>query len=125
MRHVVTVADVGQANLFQIAEPLHQGEVVSQRLAGMFKVAQRIDYGNARMLRHSLDSAVRVRPQHNRVDPALHIVRDVAQFLARIKAARSLIHKKRVAAHARHPRFKCKPGTEGLLFEKHHHLLTR
>ncbi len=91
----------------------------------MFEIAQRVDYRNAGVLRHSFDSAVSVGPQHDGVDPALDIVRDVAQFLARIKAARSLIHEKRVAAHARHPRFKCKPGTQGLLFEKHHHLLAR
>ena len=87
MRHVVAVADVGEADLLQIAEALLQGEVVGQRLAGMLQVAERVDHRNAGVLRHSLDRVVRVSAQHNGIHPALHVVRDVAQVFARIEAA--------------------------------------
>ncbi len=123
MGHVVAVANVGQADFLQIAEPLQQGEVVGQRLAGMFQIAERVDHRNAGVLGHSFDCAVRVGAQHDGIDPAFHVVRDVAQLFARVETAGSLVHEKGVAAHAGHSRFKGEPGAQRLLFEKHHHLL--
>ena len=61
MRHVVAVADVGEADFLQIAKPLLQSEVVGQRLAGMLQVAERVDHRNAGVLGHSFDRPVRDR----------------------------------------------------------------
>ena len=85
MQDVVAVADVRKRDLPQVAELLLQGEVIGQGLAGMLDLAQGIDHRNAGMLRHAFDSFVRKRAQHDSADPALQIMRDVAQTLARIK----------------------------------------
>src|SRR5207249_9740025 len=50
MSYVVTVADIGEAHVLQIAEAFHEGEVVGQRLAGMFQIAERVDHRNAGVL---------------------------------------------------------------------------
>ncbi len=38
MRHIVSVAYIGESDLFQIAESFLQGEIVRQRLARMFEI---------------------------------------------------------------------------------------
>ncbi len=123
MRHVVSVSDIGETDFLQVAEPLQQGEIVGQRLAGMFEIAERVDHRHAGVLGHSFDRAVRVCTQHDGVDPSLHIVCDVAELFARIQPARGLVHEERVAAHAGHSRFECQAGAQRLLFEEHDHLL--
>ena len=45
--HVVAVADIGEANAFERAKPLFEGEEVGQRLARMLEVRQRVDHGYA------------------------------------------------------------------------------
>src|SRR6266436_9734421 len=103
MGNIISVADISHAYLLQVAEPFHQREIVSQSLAGMFQVAERVDHRHAGSLGHSFDGAMRISPKHNGVDPALHVVRDVAQLFPSIKTSSSLVHEKRVAAHAGHP----------------------
>jgi hypothetical protein len=44
VRHIVTVADVGEAAALHISEALEQRQVVRQRLAGMLQVAERVDH---------------------------------------------------------------------------------
>ncbi len=78
MRDVVSIAHISQANVLQIAEALLQREVIRQRLAGMFEIAERIDDGHGRIARHARDRFLRKRPQHDHIDPALKIMRDVA-----------------------------------------------
>ena len=125
MRDVVAVADVSQRDLPEIAEPLLQREVVRQRLARMLQIAQRIDHRNRRITRHALDRLLRERPQHDHVHPALQIVRNVAQRLARIQTALRLIDEHRSPAQARHSCFERKPCSQRRLLEEHHHLLPR
>ncbi len=95
MRHVIAVANVGEMHAAQIAEVLLQGQHVGHRLAGMLQFAESIDHRNGRMLRHGGDGLVRKRAQHDAVDPALQVVRHVAQALASAQARLRLIDEER------------------------------
>ncbi len=55
MRNVVAVSDVGEAQILKITEMTLQREVVSQRLAGMFQIAQCVDHRHGRVLGHAFD----------------------------------------------------------------------
>ena len=77
----------------------------------------------AGVLGHSFHGAVGIGAQDNGIDPAFDVVRDVAQLLARIEAARSLVHEESIAAHAGHSGFEGEAGAQRLFLEKHHHLL--
>ena len=125
MRHIVSVAHIRQRNLLEIAEPLQQREVIRERLARMLHIAQRINHRNRSVARHSVDGFLRERPQHDHVDPALQIVRNVAQRLPRIQSALRLVHEHRRSAQARHSRFERQTCPQRWLLEKHHHLFSR
>ena len=125
MRHVVSVANVGQLNFLQIAEALLQGEVIGQRLAGMLQIAERVDHRNRRVLRHSRDRGMREGAQHDAVHPAFQIVRDVAQFFASVQAAVGLVDENGQTTETRHSGLEGDPRTQRRLLEEHHDLLAR
>src|ERR1700675_2714295 len=102
MRDVVSVADISEAGLFQIAKSLLQGEVIRQSLTGMLEIAKRVNDRNAGVLRHPFDGLLVESAQNDRVDPALQIMRDVAELFSCIDSFVSLIHKKRCSAQAGH-----------------------
>src|SRR5580692_2314579 len=59
------------------------------------------------MLRHALNGLLREGAQHDQIDPALEIVRHIAQRFARVQALFRLIDKHRISAqsgHAKNPR---------------------
>src|SRR5690348_17135891 len=68
---------------------------------------------------------MRERAQHDAIDPALEIVRDVAQTLPGIDARSRLINEECVSAEARDSSFKRKTSAQGRLLEEHHNLLAR
>src|SRR5882762_840982 len=111
MSHIVAVANVGQANAAQVAEPLLQGEIVCQRLAGMLQITEGVDDRNGSELRHALDGLLREGAQHDDVYPALEIVRNVAQLLAGVESSLGLIDKHCRASEASHSSFEGKPGS--------------
>ena len=125
VRHVIAIADVSKVKFLEIAEMLLQSKEVSQRLARMLEFAERIDHWNTGVGRHLLNHRMAEGAQHDDVDPALQVVGDVIERLARIEAARRLIKKECAAAKAVHPGFKRKPRAQRWLFEEHHHLLAR
>jgi hypothetical protein len=125
MRHVVAVSHIRERDLSQIAIALLQREIIRQRLARMLQIAQRIDHRNRRVMRHVRDRFMRERAQHNHVDPALEVVRNVAQRFARIQPALRLIHKHRGSAQAAIPASNVKPRAQRGLLKKHHHLFAR
>ena len=123
MRNVVSVSDISKADFFEIAKTLAQREVVGKRLARVFQLTQCVDDRNACVLRHSFNCPVGKSAKDDPVHPALEIVGDVTELFPPVEAPVSLIDKRSPAAHAGHPRFKREPGAEGLLLEKHYHLL--
>ncbi len=104
---------------------LVQREEIGERLARVLEFAQRVDDRHARVGRHLFDRRMFERAQHDNVDPALEVVRDVVERLARRQPVRRLIDKKRAAAQAVHARFKREARAQRRLFEEHHHLLAR
>ncbi len=125
MRHVVSVADIRQATLLQISESFQQCEIVRQRLAGMLKITECVDHGDARMLRHSSDRLLGKRTQHDQVDPALQVVCHVAQRFASVNSLMCLIDEHRRPAQAHHSCFKRQPRAQRRLLEEHHDLPAR
>src|SRR5882762_65321 len=102
---------------------LLQSEEVGERLAWMFKVAERIDDWNIGVRGHLFHGGVAEGAQHDQIDPALEVVVDVAERFAGVEAAGGLVDKKSGTAQAVHAGFESEAGAEGGLFEKHHHLL--
>src|SRR5579864_2911585 len=123
MSYIVPIADVGEPNVFHIAKALLQSEIVSERLAGMLQVAERIDHRNGSMFGHAFNRLLLEGSQHDHIHPALEILRNVTELFARVDAAGSLVHKMTDAAEAGHSRLKRKPSPQRRLLEKHHHLL--
>ena len=107
MRHIVSVADVRQTAILHISEALQQREIVSQRLARMLQIAERVNHRDTGVLRHAFDGLLRERAQHNHIHPALQVVRHVAQRFARAEAFLRLVDEHRRTAQARH----CLPRT--------------
>src|ERR1700678_1489091 len=105
MGHVIAVANIGQADILEIAEALLQREIVGQRLTGMLEITESVDHRNGGVLGHALNRFLRERTQHNRVHPALEVMRNVAQFFARVKSLLRLVYEERGATQARHSRF--------------------
>ena len=119
MRYVVAVTDIGERDLFQIAKALLQSKVVGQRLAGMLEFAQRVDHRNAGMFCHAFNRLMSERAQHDCTDPALEIVRDVAEILAGIETAVALINEGHRSAEAADSGFKRQAGAQRGFFEEH------
>ncbi len=122
MRDVVSVANVGQTDIFQVTKTLLQREVIRQSLAGMLQIAKRVNHGNAGVLRHAFDGLLIVSAQYNRIHPAFEIMRDVAKLFSRVDSFVSLVHKKRCSAQAGHAGLKCQTRAQRRLLEKHGHL---
>jgi hypothetical protein len=112
VRDVIAVPDIGQRNVPQIAEPLLQHRIVGEGLTRMLQVAERVDHRNRCVHRHIFDGRMREGTQHDDIDPARNVVRDVVQALTRIDAAACLIHEECVAAQARHAGFKGEPSAQ-------------
>src|SRR4029077_17691785 len=93
MGYVIAIAHVGETNVLQVAKTLLQGEVVSQRLTGMLQIAEPIDDWNRGMLCHVFNCFLREGSQYDHIHPALKILCNVAEFLARVDAAGGLVHK--------------------------------
>jgi len=87
MRNIVSVADVRQLHAAQVAKPFLESEIVGKRLAGMLQIAQRVNDGDRRELGHAVDCFLGESAQHNDVDPAFEIMRDVAQLFAGVEPA--------------------------------------
>ena len=66
----------------------------------MFEFAERIDHRDARVLRHSRYGRMSKCAQHQAIDPALEVVSDVAEFLARVDARGCLVDKEGMSAEA-------------------------
>ena len=92
MHHVISVANISQADFLQAAKLFLQSEVIGQGLAGMLNLAQRVDHRYAGEIRHALHSFVRKRPQHDSTHPALKIMGDITQGLTRVQAFMTLVH---------------------------------
>src|SRR5580704_13950050 len=101
-----------------------QGEVVSQRLARMLQIAERVDHRYRRVLGHAGNGFLRKRTQDDAIHPAFKVMCDVAQLLACIQPALSLIDKEGIAAHASHAGFEGEARAQGRFFEEHYDLLT-
>src|ERR1700733_9698364 len=106
MSHIVAIADVGHANIPEIAEAFLQREIVGQRLARMLEIAERVDDWNRGVLGHSLDCLLGEGAQYDGIHPTLQVMRDVTQFFARVESLMRLVHEKRSSAQAGHSRFK-------------------
>src|SRR6202021_1793361 len=72
---------------------------------------------------HAFDGFLREGAKHDHVDPALEIVRDVAERFAGVEAALRLIDEHRSAAEACHARFEGEARAQRWLFKEHNHLL--
>ena len=72
------------------------------------------------MVGHGL---VRERPQHHAIDPALQVVRHIAQALARAQPRLRLVHKERYSAQAVDARLERQPRAQRRLLEEQHNLL--
>src|SRR5437016_6365699 len=90
----------------------------------MLEVAECIDHRDAGVLRHAGNGGMRKCSQHDAIDPALEVVRDVAQLLAGVDARGRLIDKHCMSAEAGDARFKGKPRAQRGLLEEHDDLLT-
>ncbi len=120
---VVAVADVGEVEAAQVAEALFEGHEVGNGLAGMLEVAEGVDDGDARVLRHFCDGLVGVSAQHDDLDPALDVARDVGQGFALAEGRLGLVDEERGAAEGVHRRLEGEARAQGGLLEEHDHLL--
>ena len=102
---------------------LLQCEEVGQRLARMFKFAERVDHGHARIGSHLFHRRMAESAQHDDVDPTLQVVGDIIERFARRQAAGSLVDKESAPAQAIHAGLKGKAGAQRRLLKKHDHLL--
>ena len=84
---------------FDRAEVLLQGHEVGQRLAGMLEIGERVNDRHPRVGGHLGDGVVCVGAQHDDVDPAFEIPRDVGDGLALAERGVGLVDKDGVAAH--------------------------
>ncbi len=125
MRHIVAVAYVSEMDFRQIAEMFLQRKKVGQRLARMLEFTERVNHRNARVGSHLFNDYVAEGAQHDDVDPAFKIVRDVVEGFAGIETAGSLIHKECAAAKAIHSSFKRETSAQRGLLKEHHHLFAR
>jgi hypothetical protein len=123
MRNVVAVAHIGEFHVVQVAELLLQREIVCERLAGMLEFTQSVDHRDAGVFRHSCDRCVRERTQHDAINPALEIMRDVAEALSRVDARRGLIDKECVSTEAGDTGLEGEARAQRWLLEEHHQLL--
>src|SRR5580698_8073882 len=89
----------------------------------MFQIAESVNYWNGCVRSHSHDRVLGKSAKHNRVHPALEVMRNVAQLLPRAQWLLSLVHEERGAAQTRHPRFEGQPSSQRRLLKEHHHLL--
>ena len=74
-------------------------------------------------MRHRRDGLVGEGPQHRAVNPALQVVRHVAQALARAQPRLRLVDEERNAAQAVDAGFKRQPRAQRRLLEEQHNLL--
>ena len=82
-RDIVAVADVGDGTPLQRSELLLQRQQIGKRLARMFFVRQRIhDAQGGRRRGELLDDLLGERANHDRIDPAFEITRDVCNRFA-------------------------------------------
>ncbi len=86
MRYVVAIPHVCQRDVLEITKPFLQSEVISQRLAWMLQIAQRIDNRHRSVMCHAVDGFLRKGPQHDYINPAFEIVGDIAQSFAGIQS---------------------------------------
>src|SRR5580704_13814864 len=89
----------------------------------MLQIAEGVNYRNGGVCSHSDNRVLGESAKHNRVHPALEVVRNVAQLLSRAQWLLSLVHEERGAAQTRHPRFEGQPSSQRRLLKEHHHLL--
>jgi hypothetical protein len=66
VRHVVAVAEVGDADALEAAEPLPDGQEVGQRLAGMVVVGEGVDDRLVRERGHLVEQRLRKRAHDDR-----------------------------------------------------------
>ena len=120
VRDIVAIAHISKADVREVTEPLPEGEVIGQRLARMLQIAESINYGDRRVLRHAFNRILCERAQHDGIHPAFEIVRYVTKLLSRIDSTMSLVDKKGSSAQAGHPGLERKPGTKRGLLKEHH-----
>jgi len=78
----------------------------------MLQITERVNHWNTGVLRHALDSLLRIRAQHNQIHPALQIVRHIAQLFPGVEPFVSLVDKHRRSAQAHHPGLERQPGSQ-------------
>src|SRR3989454_2908857 len=119
MADVVSVAHIGQLQAFETSEFFTKGEEVSQSLAGVKEVRERVDDRNRGVLGKLLDRGMSERPRHDPVHPALEAPGNVPDGLALAEARLRVVEVNGRAAHARHADFKCGARPQRRLFKNH------
>ncbi len=122
VRHVVAVAHESQLQRRHIAEALLEREVIGQGLARVLQLAEPVDDGHGRVLRHVGDGRMLKGTQHDAVDPALQVVGDVGDLLARVNAA-GVLHEHGGAAQLADADLEGHAGAQRRLLEHEHELL--
>src|SRR5580658_258540 len=89
----------------------------------MFQIAESVNYWNGGVCSHSDDRVLGESAKHNRVYPALEVMRNVAQLLSGAEWLLSLVHEECGATQTRHPGFEGQPSSQRRLLKEHHHLL--
>src|SRR5271170_4511107 len=89
----------------------------------MFQVAEGVNHWNGGVRSHAHNRVLGEGAKHNRIHPALEVVRNVAQLLSRAQWLLSLVHEERGATQTRHPGFEGQPSSQRRLLKEHHHLL--
>src|ERR1035441_2562373 len=102
---------------------LLQGKEIGERLAGMFEFAERVDDRNVGVGGHLFNNRMAEGAEHDEVDPAFEVVRDVVERLAGIEAAGCLVDEESAATEAVHAGFEGEAGAQRGLLEEHDHLL--
>ena len=113
---VVAVADEGQRAAGERSEPFLQRDEISQRLARMLFVGQRVDHVEALGRRREFfERPLRERPDDDGMDPALEISGDVGDRLAASQRHVGL-QRDDLPARARAPRFQRWSASEATAF---------
>jgi len=102
---------------------LFEGHEVGESLAGMLEVGERVDDRDARVGGHFGDRVVRVGAQHDDIDPALHVARDIRDGLALAEGRVGLIDKDCIAAHGVDAGLEGEARAQTDFLKHEHHLL--
>ena len=82
MANIIPVANVGDLQSTQAAEPLLESEQIGQRLAGMVAVRERVNHGDACVFSESINRFLREGTRDDPLNPALEIFRHVGNGFA-------------------------------------------